>query len=333
MKSNLLSLLLVFIYFTVSAQYSNTSHEEAVDVKKKTLLIALDEQDIAMVNKLKKEPEKLKAYQDFIAGKNEAMKNAVQKIWTFSKYEFKPAKEATRLVTSKKTAYMLLKFSSIGDYTYTRSSQGINSAPSGYSYNKNMGGYSYNAPAGEMKKTGDVPILSLASTKEILKVNLPTAYPSEGEMMFALGHLQYILAYLAENEKHGIMNLIKKQLDVNVKFLKDKTLLVDTEDLKKGVTEDEIKAAYGFPVKAVSSEEIDKALINKTFGYAVIKIIPVEIGGGGVKAHVIADTENSLFYYFDYVKNTNISGISVGKKVEFLQEKDFKNIAKAITDK
>jgi thioredoxin-related protein len=135
MKSNLLTLLLVFIYFTASAQYSNTSHKEAVEVKAKTLLIALDEQNFAMVNKLKKEPEKLKAYQDFIAGKNEAMKNTVQKIWTFSKYEFKPAKEATRLVASKKTAYVLLKFSSIGDYTYSRSSQGMTAGkPVGYSY-------------------------------------------------------------------------------------------------------------------------------------------------------------------------------------------------------
>jgi hypothetical protein len=203
----------------------------------------------------------------------------------------------------------------------------IGGRPVGYS--KDFG---YNPPVQERVANGNVTILSLSLAKEVLKVNLPTDEPAEGEMIYAVGHLQYILAYVAESEKHTVRNLLSDRVEENGKTLEEKTLVVDKADLKKGVTEEEVTKAYPFPVKLMEMQEIDKLFVDKASGYAVLKVIPVEIGNGGMTAHVIAGTEDGKFYYFDYNKVMRMNGIKFGR-ADLLKESNFRDLARAVEKK
>ena len=256
---------------------------------------------------------------------NSIFVNTVKKIWKFSKYEVKTISES-KPIKNDDEKYVFLNISTIPNYIYVLTREPTRTMDS--RTGKFVSGY---RNVNKKTREGDVAVLSLKGAKKIdFKVNLINLVPTPSEIVYAVGHLQYILSYLTANSKHTVKTLLKKQLDLDRKFLKEKTLLIDEADVREKITEEEVKKIYTFPIKITNTTEIDDIIINRTKGYAILKIIPVEIGGGNIKAHIIVDTEDSKFYYFDYVRVQTINNIKIGKSVNQLSIKDFKNINKEV---
>jgi len=141
-------------------------------------------------------------------------------------------------------------------------------------------------------------------------------------------HLQYLLSVIAAKEGNTI-NAVIGQIKKNTPSLKDKTLLVLSQDLDKGVTEEEIKKKYPFDLKVVSEEEIEKAFISNDPKTAVFQLIAVEFGGGTIFAKVVTDTYEGKIYYSEYISTgPTLNGSHLGGTDIQLKPKNFADLGK-----
>jgi hypothetical protein len=161
-------------------------------------------------------------------------------------------------------------------------------------------------------------------------VNIPLSYSAvdENEYVNKLGLIIRFVEVHLQNMKEASNHVYLRKLNYYNKFLKEvknKTLLVEEEDLAEEVnTIEKIKAIYKHNVKIVSSEEIEKAVEEKTPNTVVLhQISPGEDDSEGRSYHYLLGTDDARMYYFNFFT------INEKKQPGFLA-RDFRRLALGI---
>jgi hypothetical protein len=233
-------------------------------------------------------------------GFNIYIKDAMQKYWKVTPYKIISHEEFDNMRKDNKSSFMFLSLENLtkgnteATYDYLVLAMGDNSA-------------------------------NLSDMPEV--VNIPLSYSAVDENKYVnkLGLIIRFIEVHLQNMKEASNHVYLRKLNYynkNLKEVKNKTLLVEEEDLAEEVnTIEKIKAIYKYNVKVVSTDDIEKAVDEKTPNTLVLhQISPSEEDTQGRSYHYILGTDDAKMYYFNYFTITE-------KKPTGFAAKDFKRLA------
>jgi hypothetical protein len=307
MISALSALLLFFaIVPGFSQQYFMLGKvSEVKEVKTRPVVVMLEEEDPKLVKKFSKKPQELAAYREEIKRVNTELPLVVSKLWVFNAVPtLKTRSEIERLRDEKNKEFDVIQLNRIEVTDYTKN-----------------GMFRY---AGTSKTIATISIDLIEKQgrgNPVYYLNLPNAYPTQGDMALGIQMMQNFLQARLDGKKR---NEISDESDENKTRLAGKTLLIDKMDIKGGLTQAQIKEAYPYPFKLVDYQTIETAILERDKNYAVVQIIPL-MTGVEANAHVVMSTEDgkSLAYY------APIQATVMGKNSEArISQRHLKNYAK-----
>lgn len=317
-----LTLVSLMLLFSCSIFAQNTSSKEAREIKKRTLIIGLEELNAKSAKKLS--GESLENTMAQIEGANLALKTAVENNWNYnSKILYMPLSEATAMMKKSPNEYAVMQL-----FKYT-DNWNIN-VGSGWvrdnSYRGNSGSfansYRYNPGTRYTEAANQIIFLCIYMPSRVCAINLPNLYVSMSDAVYGVTQMQYLLNRLNEDEK---LNAVKVVQECNGKYLKEKTLLLCKDDLDKKLTESKIQEIYPYKFKVVSSAEIDTAIISKDENSVIVQIVSSAGGKGNVNIHFLGDTQTGRIV--GYVAPSMAFGVgttSIVKYNERIKEKQIK---------
>jgi hypothetical protein len=334
MKKVSFILILALLSNMLSAQFSMTSHKEALKIKNSTLLVSFEEEDPKKVSKLskKKDKTKLKHYKDQIEGRNIALQGAVEHYWTFSdNVEYVTASEAKALMKANKDKYVKISYGKFLDYERYKTNTGQNGKPAGWSTGSD-GFLTYNRSTKYTVLANVITTLEITDPKGMIKVYLPNVYASLSDAVYGIQGMQFILRYLAESPDHKIPK-IQKYIRNNAGNLKDLTLLVDKNQVHKKLKESDIRKIYPYKFELVDGKAIDEAIIEKDKRYAYVTIVDTPGGKGNVSTHTITGAEDGkLYIYYTPSVPLTMKGTSFITYNERIKKKQFEKYANQVED-
>lgn len=236
-------------------------------------------------------------------GFNIYIKDAMQKYWKVTPYKIISHAEFDNMRKDSKSSFLFLsqenltKGNTAAFYDYLVLAMGDNSA-------------------------------LLTNMPEIVNIPLSYSEVDENKYVNKLGLIvRFIEVHLA-NMKEASNHAYLRKLNYYNKFIKEiktKTLLIEEEDLAEEVnTLEKIQAIYKYDVKIVTSEEIEKAVEEKTPNTLVLhQISPSEEDYEGRSYHYILGTDDAKMYYFNYFTITE-------KKPTGFLARDFRRLALGI---
>jgi hypothetical protein len=158
-------------------------------------------------------------------------------------------------------------------------------------------------------------------------VNIPLSYSGvdENEYVNKLGLIIRFIQVHLNNMKEASNHTYLRKLNYynkNLKDIKNKTLLIEDEDLAEEVNSiEKIKAIYKYDVKIVTSDDIEKAIEDKLPNTVILhQISPGPEDYEGRSYHFILGTDDAVMYYYNYFT------INEKKPAGFLA-KDFRRLA------
>lgn len=236
-------------------------------------------------------------FEDGITNYNGYIKDAIQKYWRSTDYEFIDKTEFEKRRTDSKYSFLVLTDNF---------------------YNKDPGGISYLYMSLVL---GD-PSASLTNMPELCSI--PISYTNDITADYGYA----IPAIVKFMQKHA-KNLEKERFIISLKGFdyynrkaefNDKVLLLNKAGMALYVdTPDRIKTVYPYYVKLLSSSEIqDEINLNPTNALFLFHVGPGEDGAAGKCFEMIFDSEGNLCYYNSRkITNENGDGFNMN---------DFKNI-------
>lgn len=302
------------------AQMGFGKPEEVAAVKKRALLVMLEEEDPKKVTKLNKKPEELALYQSEIRRVNDAMKEAA-KYWTFhSTVDFKTRSEIIKLQEAKNKNYAVLSFTryKIENWHTNFQSTAPNSAK--IYYNGNTGSFTSTSSYwyGQRYVGGSREIASvyidliegLENGRPVYIQNLPNLFPTLGDLVFGVQMVQsYLEGRLSGKKRSEGMEDIKEYAEV----LKTKTLLLDREDIKGNLKEEEIAKNYPYKYIVTDYATIEKAILEKDKNYAYVQITPMMGTSGFV--HMVVDAEKALLIGYSAPAPIGLKGVGGAERI------------------
>jgi|GEM_PF-4731162 len=270
---SVITLFFLLLSLDVTAQYTATSVSEVVEIKKRILIVGLEEEDKAILIDLEVSKEKISNYRATIEGKNAALKNAVDSFWEFTaEVIYKPFSEAKKIFKKEKNKYAFLHYgeeiaSGRLAYGFMGSDQDPNSY--GYMYKEGQLKYDYRSRT-SMKSYNVFTLLIELPSSNAITIYLSKSCPSETDVQLALLQMQYTFKYLLENPSSTVRRMMLNQLPVNALELKNKTLLLDATDFMSRFTKAEIAEVYPHPFKLVDYKEIERVVTSKDTNAVVI---------------------------------------------------------------
>lgn len=266
MKHFLLALFMIF--FVKQAAYSQMgtpSLDELKQMQQRPMVVVLLEEDPARLKKLQKKPTELAAYKKRIATINANMQQILPGAWTYSsEVIFKSETEFKALQKQKSKEFAYLKY----ELQKVKEPNDIKEHP----YTKVR-----------IITIGDewyTPILQFGLTEKpahsfVHIQTLPKSTPTQGDLTLALRMTQSnFTAFLALKESGKKINA-KEYLASQATKLPSKTLLINKDQLYKGLTEATVKASYPFPFEILDSETIEKRILEADSKYALVTILPI----------------------------------------------------------
>jgi len=118
-----------------------------------------------------------------------------------------------------------------------------------------------------------------------MQVFLPKLCPSEGDFIYAVRQMNYILTNVSQSEGRNTKDL-QKEMPKMAEQLKSKILLLDINEMNREeglITIQEVKKHYPYPVQLVNYDELAKIIQSGDTRYAIA-------------THCRYDFHNSTFY-------------------------------------
>ncbi len=266
----LLSGLLLFAS-NVSAQFNYPPKSKVSALKGKILAVTFVLEDRNLVDRLRATPNKLAQYRNAVSYQDTLLKRAVQKMWKFGKgVEFMSWADANKLITEGNSKYAFLNIGfadrKAHDWLYVEA------------YDSNM----YHKSIRDISKDNGYAVISISlpgSNKKpelVYDCAINVAYPSQGDFTAALSLIQNELMLIMKKPEFKFDDFESEVKD-NKKLLKDKTLMIDQNQLEKGVTETEISKYYPYTFKVADYDTINDVKASCDPGYAYILTIPYKI--------------------------------------------------------
>jgi hypothetical protein len=237
-------------------------------------------------------------FEDGVSFYNAYIKDAIQKYWKSTDYEFIDLREFEKRRTNSKYSFLVLMDGA---------------------YDKDPGGISYNYMS---------LVLGGASnnlTKMPEFCSIPITYSGDTGTDF-----EYVIPAIVKFMQKHVQNLEKDRLPISINGLKyynkstgfkDKVLLLNKDKMAPNCNSPEkIKTAYPYNIRLLNTEEIQEELAanppNTLFHFHVG---PPKDGGAGKCFEMIFDQEGNLYYYnFRKITNDNPDGFNL---------KDFSNFS------
>lgn len=263
-KLALFCLLALFVHHSYS-QYINTSYNDAQEVKKRTLLVVLPEDNKDIIASLEQESEAFVAlYKNDMEGQRQALKWAVLNCWKLSHDPvITSMKEARSLIKASPDKYALMKVGEqFQDRYYIKSA----AEPAQTAWEKIDEKFIYNFSKRYNVRMLGITTLTIEIPKKIMEIYLPKISPSEGDYLFALKQMQYTITKILESEGNTANKLYRS---LNPDQLKNKIVLLDAMEVD-GKTDD-IKKIYPYPFKITNYKEVENVIRANDTSYAVIQ--------------------------------------------------------------
>ncbi len=269
----------------------NTSTKEAQAIKDRILLLVLPEDDKYLVSRYQEEDSNYVAlYKNDMEGQRKALARVVQEYWTFS--------DSIRIVSNKEAKSLQRKFPQeyavmkIGEQLQDKVYLSHNtSEPPQVAWTKKGGTLEYDFQKRYHIKMLGITTLVIELPRKVIEVYLPKLSPSEGDYMYAVQQLNYILSTLLESEENSAHKLYRELNTVRGQ-LKDKVLLIDGYEL--GCEAKAISKAYPYPFKIVDQETIEKALKRRDSSCVVIQSSRVDTNQS---TYYLSNAGNGRIYY------------------------------------
>jgi hypothetical protein len=221
---------------------------------------------------------------------NTPVKEAVQKYWKSTEYEFIDQAEFNKRKTSTKYSFLVMMDGA---------------------YDKDPGGVSYRYMSLVL---GD-PSGNLTKMPEFCSV--PISYSGDNDADY-----EYVIPLVVKFMQIHVRNLEKDRLPISLNGLryynktgfKDKTLLLNKDKMAVNAdTPEKINAVIPNKIRLLSSEEIQKEIIanpaNTLFHFHVG---PSQDAGAGRCFEMLFDSEGNLYYYnFRKITNENPDGFNL----------------------
>jgi hypothetical protein len=236
-------------------------------------------------------------FEDGISSYNAFIKDAVQKYWKSTDYEFIDHKEFEKRRTDSKYSFIVLM-----DGAYDKDPGGVS-----YSYiNLVLGDASGNL------------------TKMPEYCSIPLSYSGDKGTDY-----EYVMPAIVKFMQIHVKNLEKERFSISLNGLKyynkstgfkDKVLLLNKEKMASNVNSPEkIKTVYPYNVKLLALSEIQEELANNPGNTLFhFHVGPPQDAGAGKCFEMIFDNEGNLYYYNSRkITNDNADGFNL---------KDFNNI-------
>lgn len=290
--------LLYVLSVAANAQFLNTDQKDVEKIKNSTLLLVLEEPDPKIVSKLsKKYPKALEDYQNQIAGRNFALRYALENFWDLTeKVEFHPEATAFDLIEKNPDQYLLISFGQYLEYERIGLVSGSDGDPAGWR-TSSTGELTYNHTSKYTVLSREITTLEISDTKPLVSVFLPSVYPSLSGAVYGVQQIQYLLRYLAADGENK-MSKMPKQIEANNPELKDKILLIDQNDVDPKVTAEELAEVYPYPVQLVDPSVIREAILARDASFAYLQIVSTPGERGSIDTHVISDASDGKIYYY-----------------------------------
>ncbi len=274
------------------SQYINTSYKEALEIKKRTLLVVLPENDkylLSMYGQDKDSAEYVQLYINDMEGQRLALKNAISEHWKFTDNTIITSlKEAKSLIKKFPDKYALLRIGEqFQDRTYITFKT---SSPPITSWNLANGEFVYNASNRYNIRRLGITSLDIEMPKRIFRVYLPKMSSSLGDFIYAVRQIDYVLTSILKSEENSANKLYRNIILVSEE-LKNKTLLIDVKETN--CTEEAIKKVYPYPFRIVSYDAIEDVLKTKDDNYAIIQTARFDTQSS---THYVANAGNGTIY-------------------------------------
>jgi hypothetical protein len=271
MKTLFYFLIILLSIKSVSSQTINTTYNDAIEIKKRILIVGLPEEDKSFISEYENEnPNFIELYRNDLNGQKKAFQEVVLAHWKFSdSIIVLPIKEAKSLMKKNPDKYTILRYAElVPDRSYVK----INyHEPPVTSWNLINGSYLYSSQSRYDCRNLSITSLVIELPKRTIEVFLPKMSPSKGDFIFVLNHMEYILSDLLKSKDNTAKNIYSK-INQSAEQLKNKTLLLDINELdrKQGLNDlDEIKKYYPYPVKLTDYKTLEKVLIEGDTNYVV----------------------------------------------------------------
>jgi hypothetical protein len=282
---------------TAWAQMGFGKPKDITTIKSHPLVVILKDEDPKELKKLAKKPDDLADYKASISDYNQQMQALAPKLWKFSSsVEFKHESDLEALRKVKNSQCGVLKHA---DFVLAQrhSSVGLGTManPANVYYT------SEHISALVLEVVGD------GDESKVWHVQLAPGPIYTSDIIFSIATLQTYVQSRADGRKGSEM---REEIAQNSKKLPGKTLLIDEEDLRRGLTAADIKLAYPFPYQVVSRSTIEAAAATYDSRYAYVRILPITEGH---MAQVAVDAATSDIMGLSLPGGLIASGSSVTK--------------------
>lgn len=257
---------LVICHFAVQAQPDPIlrvgSQDEVKEAKTRPLLLMLAEEDPKVLVQYQRKPRELESYRETIKRMNEGLQTAVTKFWTFSAQPaIKTKAEVDKLIAQKSKAYCVM--STRYDMFQSYETRSTVDAPN---VSKR-----YLSAVNEIISVRLDVIEEVGKPNPVYYQNTPNLYPSDGDMAIVMMVMQNAMQSRLDGKKP---QAFWNEVDQNKLALPDKTLLLDKNQIK--VSEEEIRSVYPHPFRVVDYEMVEKAILERDPGFALVQIVPMK---------------------------------------------------------
>lgn len=275
-KTLLAALLVVSTFGSSFAQMGMGKPEDIAEMKKRTLIVLLQQESHTVILKLNKKgyADQVPIYKKTIEQFNESLKEAFTSSWPYDqKIEFKIPGEVLAITKSNSKEYAIasvwqreIKYD--GEYGYATYTNHLD-----WNF-KSIKKGDYDEDDKEFFEK--VTYMTIALSEKINKapvamVGLPNVFPTKADLVSGIYGVEYYIKY-REGDKGGMETL--KEMKKISPTLKTKTLLFRQSDLAKKYTKEGLKAQYKSKHDVVADSIVDKHVIDKTPGYAFIVTVP-----------------------------------------------------------
>jgi hypothetical protein len=255
------------------AQYGNTTFKEVEEVKRRILIVGLEEEESYKLVELEGQKDHLSKYKATVEGKNRALRKAVEESWKYSaEVVFLPTKEARKLFKKDKDKYAYLHFGEeLENGRIANGFMGRDPYLNSNSYYYQAAEVTYDYRMRKSMECYNVYTLHIdLPSSNAITVYLSKSCPTQTDVTLALLQMQYTFNYLAEDPTRSVRKLMSAQLPVNAIDLRSKTLLIDATDFMVKTTNEDIKKVYAYPFRLVNYQEIEQAVIAKDTNVVVV---------------------------------------------------------------
>ncbi len=292
-KSFTLVPILFLIVQSLSAQWAWGTKADYESMKKRKLLILLNEPDMKTVEYLNKKgkSELAKQLTQLVETSNEQFKNAIENNWKYhAEAEFKTASEILALKKTKTRDYVVMYLMGLSGNTTI-----VQMAPLFYEYYPFGDAFLINKKSDDSQ--GSIFRIELIEKFDegsmyMIGVGMGKRIPDEADMTYALEFSQILIDGFLSNSKSSD---IKSQIKENTPQLADLKLAIRSDDLDKDLSASDIDENYSGEFEVVSNERYNEIIVNKEKGYAYIMI---NRGYQGTQFPVVMQAETGAILAF-----------------------------------